>query len=555
LCLFGVVSMLTATAIAQSTSFTYQGNLNSTGSPATGSYDFEFRLYDSASNGNQLGSTLMRDAVQVSGGAFTVDLDFGNQFPGAARYLEIRVRLTGSGGHTILAPRQPISTIPYAMRSLAAVSATSAENATTATTATNALQLGGVAANQFVLTGDARMTDARQPLAGSANYIQNQDAAPQPSAFSITDTGKASWFDAGGYRIDGIDALRVSNGTERNLAVGRGQTPFLFDATSTDNVFIGNGAGAPSSGVFSGQSNVYIGRRAGSETSGNLNTFVGADTYHTGANYLGNTVIGAKAKVTSGNPQRTNATAVGYLAQVDRPNSLVLGSVAGVNTATTTVNVGIGTTSPLTRLHVANAVSRTLFGELDCNNNFAAIGFATTLDCGVYSIAGDGNSTLINRRAGHFVIFREGNSDQLTIQPGGTLLIPQLAAATSPQATLCRNTSNQLAFCSSSSSKYKTNIRDFTDGLETVKKLRPVTYTLKSDGNLDYGLVAEEVNAVIPEMTYPNENGEVDGVRYDRLPVLLIDAIKQQQELIEELTRQVCELSPKAKICKPTKNE
>jgi len=40
-------------------------------------------------------------------------------------------------------------------------------------TATNASQLGGVAANQYVLTGDARLSDARGPTAGSTNCIQN----------------------------------------------------------------------------------------------------------------------------------------------------------------------------------------------------------------------------------------------------------------------------------------------------------------------------------------------------------------------------------------------
>src|SRR6266540_183986 len=63
-----------------------------------------------------------------------------------------------------------------------------------------------------------------------------------------------------------------------------------------------------------------------------------------------NTVIGDTANVGSNN--LTNATAIGARAQVDQSDALVLGSVAGFNSATTFVNVGIGTTTPQNTLHV-----------------------------------------------------------------------------------------------------------------------------------------------------------------------------------------------------------
>ena len=137
------------------------------GTPANGSFDFEFALFDSLVSGSQLGSTISRNAVDVSNGVFAVKLDFGSQFPGASRFLEIRVRNAGAGPFTILSPRQQINSSPYSIKS------TSAENAATATTAVNAIQLGGVAANQYVVTTDPRMTDARTPTSGSNNYIQN----------------------------------------------------------------------------------------------------------------------------------------------------------------------------------------------------------------------------------------------------------------------------------------------------------------------------------------------------------------------------------------------
>ena len=97
------------------TEFTYQGKLLDAGTPTT-NYDFEFRLYDSPVTGALLG-TQQRLNVPVSNGVFAVKLDFGNQFTGAARYLRIDVKNAGGGVWTILAPRQPITSAPYATNS------------------------------------------------------------------------------------------------------------------------------------------------------------------------------------------------------------------------------------------------------------------------------------------------------------------------------------------------------------------------------------------------------------------------------------------------------
>ena len=69
-------------AFAQTTAFTYQGSLNTSGTPASGNYDFQFALFDAASGGAQLGTTQTLNGVVVTNGVFAVSLDFGNQFTG-----------------------------------------------------------------------------------------------------------------------------------------------------------------------------------------------------------------------------------------------------------------------------------------------------------------------------------------------------------------------------------------------------------------------------------------------------------------------------------------
>jgi len=103
-------------AILVGTSFTYQGRLTDSGSPANGEYDFEFQLYDADSGGGQVGSTVSLEDVTVSNGLFSVDLDFGDVFKGAARWLQVGVRPgASSGAFTTLSPLQALTAAPYAL--------------------------------------------------------------------------------------------------------------------------------------------------------------------------------------------------------------------------------------------------------------------------------------------------------------------------------------------------------------------------------------------------------------------------------------------------------
>ena len=104
----------------QTTEFTFQGKLNDAAAPASGNYDLTFDLWDDPTAGTHFGATVTKLNVPISNGVFTVTLDFGNQFPGAGRYLQIGVRQSSSspGAFTPLSPRQAITSVPYAIRAL-----------------------------------------------------------------------------------------------------------------------------------------------------------------------------------------------------------------------------------------------------------------------------------------------------------------------------------------------------------------------------------------------------------------------------------------------------
>lgn len=101
-------------------SFTYQGTLMDGGVPANGEYDMRFYLYNDIPD--TIDDPICRDNILVTDGLFTTQLDFGPQFYGDARSLEIAVRPGGALGDCLspfgyvnLSPRQKITAAPYAL--------------------------------------------------------------------------------------------------------------------------------------------------------------------------------------------------------------------------------------------------------------------------------------------------------------------------------------------------------------------------------------------------------------------------------------------------------
>ena len=647
LLLIGILTALTLSiqsVRSQTTEFSYQGSLSTAGAPANGGYDFEFLLFDAVAGGSQLGSTIALNNVELTNGTFTVKLNFGNQFlSGANRFLEIRLRPSGQGGMTTLSPRQLVNSAPYAIKSLGASNADSATTATTALTANNALQLGGVAAGQYVVTTDPRMTDARPPAPGSPSYIQNGTSPQASSSFNISNTGSANIFNAstqynlGGFRVlsntgtnnmfagvgagvqnyagfknaffgvragfsndagsnntfVGMNAGSLNTGGARNAFVGTfagesntvgadnsffgesagkfntdGQSNSFFgrnsgvsNTTGDQNSFFGESAGAGNitgvansffgfrAGVAAtgGTNNSFFGREAGSaNTTGSDNTFSGAFAgqlnttgglnaffgHNAGAsNTIGfrSSIIGAGAgqfaqgglnsffgSLSGANSTGGGNSFFGYRAgslNTTGESNTFIGAETGVLNTTGCCNVFIGGSAGQTN---ASGESNTLIGfasSVGSNN----LSYATALGAG--SVAPVSNSITLGRPSGQDTVFVKGSLVLNSLSVGGI-------------TALCRNAFELVSTCSSSI-RYKSNISGYRPGLDLIRKLRPISFTWIDGGMSDLGLVAEEVSEIEPLLTTANAEGEVEGVKYDRVAVVLINAIKDQQALIE----------------------
>ena len=173
------------TTLAQGTGFTYQGCLNSGTNPANGRYDLTFGLFSVSSGVGQVGVTQTNLATGVSNGLFTVALDFGANFPGADRWLEIAARTNGVGAFTTLTPRQKITPAPYAIYSANAASATTAGTVSGAVPAANLT--GGILDAR--LSGNVALLNATQNFTGSNNFTGALAATNLNSRFAGNGSG------------------------------------------------------------------------------------------------------------------------------------------------------------------------------------------------------------------------------------------------------------------------------------------------------------------------------------------------------------------------------
>jgi len=281
---------------AQGTAFTYQGQLFSEGGAANGTFDFTFTLFTTNAGGSPASSTRTNTATGVSNGLFMATLDFGaGVFSGTSYWLEMGVRTNGNNGFTILSPRQPITSSPYAVFAIAAATAGTAGNVSgivpaaqlsgpvgntqlahdsiTVTAGTGlggggAVALGGtiVLSNSGIIsvTGNADVTaataggavtlgDTATPT-NTANTIVKRDGSGNFSAGTVPLTGPLTLVNP--QNDTGVGFGVFSNNTTGNANTAAGFEALYANTTGSNNIALGSLAGY---GITTGSSNIDIG--------------------------------------------------------------------------------------------------------------------------------------------------------------------------------------------------------------------------------------------------------------------------------------------------------
>lgn len=119
-------------------------------------------------------------------------------------------------------------------------------------------------------------------------------------------------------------------------------------------------------------------------------------------------------------------------------------------------------------------------------------------------------------------------------EPSGTIVVSGSAVTFAGSISALGNVT---AFAPSDA-RLKDNIEVIGAAVDTVKKLRGVSYTMKSTGKREVGLIAQELKEVVPEVVREGSDGFY-GVQYGHLVGLLVEAIKEQQVQIEDLKHQM----------------
>jgi Chaperone of endosialidase len=101
-----------------------------------------------------------------------------------------------------------------------------------------------------------------------------------------------------------------------------------------------------------------------------------------------------------------------------------------------------------------------------------------------------------------------------------------------------------------SSERYKTAIVPMGAGTEKLSELKPVSFHLKTEPNgaVQYGLIAEEVAQVYPELVIRDAAGKIQGVRYDELAPMLLNEVQKQAAEIQQLKQQQKQLATQAEV-------
>jgi hypothetical protein len=284
------------------------------------------------------------------------------------------------------------------------------------------------------------------------------------------------------------------------------------------------------------QTNTALGIDAlANNTTGTDNTAIGNDALTANTTGPGNTAVGAQALAlnTTGsynmatgfdalqfNTTGSNNTAAGNWALFDN-------STGGFNAATGTAALNFNTT-----------------GSQDTATGFEALVYNTTGDSniGIGYRAGFNNTTGSNNI---YIGSGGGASDSGAIYIGtpGTQTSFHAAGVYSDGISsgipVFINNDGQLGTVNSSI-RYKEDVHDMADASSALFRLRPVTYRYKqayNDGSkpIDYGLIAEEVAEVYPDLVVRNADGQIQTVQYQKLTPMLLNEVQKQHRLLDRM--------------------
>jgi Chaperone of endosialidase len=294
-----------------------------------------------------------------------------------------------------------------------------------------------------------------------------------------------------------------------------------------------------------GDANTAIGDRAlFSNTTGDSNTATGVSALESNTTGDGNTATGIQALQT--NITGNDNTATGFLVL----NSNTSGSF---NTAAGSSALGSNTTGFRNTANGANALNFNTTGYRNTANGYQALYFNTTgsrntaegFQALFHNIGSDNVGLGFN--AGSNLTTGSGNvciGNSVLGVPGesNTTRIRNIYASVASGRAVYINSDNKIGTLSSSR-RYKEEIKPMDKASETLFELKPVTFRYKKEVDaerpLSFGLIAEDVAEVSPELITRDEKGNPQTVRYEAVNAMLLNEFLKEHRKVEQLEKEI----------------
>ena len=373
----------------------------------------------------------------------------------------------------------------------------------------------GQKALQSLTTGSANTAVGWFSLFSNAGGSFNTATGAGTLLFNTADANTAFGTAALLFNTTGFQNTAVGTAALLNNTIGNGNTATGINALSSNtegnfNTAIGGaalvnnttGAGNTATGTLAlnanttGSLNTATGFAALQNNTGTNNTAMGAGALDSNIVGGGNTAVGFSALSNNEFGEENTAIGNGALANNDGTGNVALGTDAGGNVTSGTGNVMLG----------ANAG-----GAVSTASNVICIGLNV-------SGANVSNTTWIRNVFGETTIV-------------GTTA-PVIVASNGQLGTV------------SSSLRFKKEVKPMNKASEAILALKPVTFHYKNDAKdtPQFGLIAEEVVEINPDLVVRDKNGEIYSVRYDQVNAMLLNEFLKEHKKVEEQQATIAEL-------------
>ena len=354
--------------------------------------------------------------------------------------------------------------------------------------------------------------------------------SPAPKTFGVTPAPDGGY--PGANTAEGDAALNGLTSGQHNTAIGF--AALYYNTTGSENTATGSGALRDNtSGIFNTANGFFA---LYNNTTGSENTATGYGTLLRNTNGAYNTATGFEALTAATGDSTDDNTATGALA-------LHATTSGFYNTATGVSALYSNTTG---YYNVASGVSALTYNVVGHDNT--AEGFQALLNAKGSNNIGLGSNAGANLTSGSNNIDIgnlgvAGDTAKIRIGKQGTQTATYVAGiygktvASGTKVAVMIDSTGKLGTVVSSA-RFKTQIKPMDKASEAILALKPVTFCYKKeldpDGMPQFGLIAEEVEKVNPDLVVRDEDGKVNTVRYEAVNAMLLNEFLKEHSKVEE---------------------